>query len=172
MELDDFFKRQQQEQEQKREAERALYEKQKKVREAKEEFEKKLPDFFKDVVDPAIQTVVNRFKEERLDGIYAMIGRRFRAARPYQRIDRDFYVEFRRNAVQFHIFAQTDSLQIVVEVTTDPKSDEFKTVDKTKTYAIEKFNAEVLLRMTGTALETLETLMNKGKRKNEEVIRL
>ncbi len=168
MALDDFFKRQREEQEQKKEAERALYEKQRREREAKEEFEKKLPDFFKTVVDAAIQTVIDRFQKEHLEGIYAQIGRRFRAARPSQRIDRDFYVDFHRNAVQFHIFPRNDSFHIAVEVSTDPRMTELKTVDTNMDYPIEEFTEEALLDVVGTALENIENLTRKDKDKNKD----
>ena len=161
MALDDFFKRQREQQEQKKEAERALYEKLRKEREAKEEFEKKLPDFFKDVVDPAIEAVINRIKEEHLDGMYASLGRRFRAARPTQRISRDFGIDFQRNALQFYIYPPADTFHITVEVSTDPRMDELKPVNKSKNFALEEFTAEVLLNVVGNALEKLESLMKK-----------
>ncbi len=168
MALDDFFRRQREEQEQKREAERILYEQIRKEREAREEFDKKVPEFFKDVIDPAIQAIIARFEKEHLDGIYARLGRGFRAARPSQRIDRDFHIDFQRNAVQFHIFPRTDSLTITVDVSTNPSYTELKSVNTSMDYDMEELNEEALLSMVGTALETLESLTKK----EEGVLRL
>ena len=113
------------------------------------------------MVDPAIQTVIKRFEEVKLDGIHAQIGRRFRAARPTQRIERDFHVDFYRNAVQFHIFPKSDNSSIAVEIATDPKTSEFKTVDTNMDYQMEEFTEEALLVVVGTALENMETLTKK-----------